>query len=357
MITTTAAGRAWHYSHNLGRTTAEHNESKFGRTGGYGYPMDVAAAGNDILFVISRGYGVPLPAFGVDMFARVGKTTIDEDHIGDFARGGFTWAVGIAVSKDGDVYCSDEFESVISVFDPNGIQTFPEFDPDGEYIDRWGQKGSALGTLNGPAGLAFDADDDLYIVDSLNNRVQVFSKAGEFSRAWGRGGRGAGEFDRPWGMTIDAEGAVYVADWGNHRVQKFGPDGEYLMSFGGLDGGLDAGAGSLDHPSGVAVDSDGDVYVTDWGNRRVAIFEPNGEVLAALYGEMQNLSKAGQYALERDPENMRRLNHDDSPTRHLLRFARPLGIDIDEQDRIIVTDARGRLVVYRKDRDYEEPTL
>lgn len=357
MITTTAAGRAWHYSHNLGRTTAEHNESKFGRTGGYGYPMDVAAAGNDILFVISRGYGVPLPAFGVDMFARVGKTTIDEDHIGDFARGGFTWAVGIAVSKDGDVYCSDEFESVISVFDPNGIQTFPEFDPDGEYIDRWGQKGSALGTLNGPAGLAFDANDDLYIVDSLNNRVQVFSKDGEFSRAWGRGGRGAGEFDRPWGMTIDAEGAVYVADWGNHRVQKFGPDGEYLMSFGGLDGGLDAGAGSLDHPSGVAVDSDGDVYVTDWGNRRVAIFEPNGEVLAALYGEMQNLSKAGQYALERDPENMRRLNHDDSPTRHLLRFARPLGIDIDEQDRIIVTDARGRLVVYRKDRDYEEPTL
>ena len=357
MITTTAAGRAWHYSHNLGRTTAEHNESKFGRTGGYGYPMDVAAAGNDILFVISRGYGVPLPAFGVDMFARVGKTTIDEDHIGDFARGGFTWAVGIAVSKDGDVYCSDEFESVISVFDPNGIQTFPEFDPDGEYIDRWGQKGSALGTLNGPAGLAFDANDDLYIVDSLNNRVQVFSKAGEFSRAWGRGGRGAGEFDRPWGMTIDAEGAVYVADWGNHRVQKFGPDGEYLMSFGGLDGGLDAGAGSLDHPSGVAVDSDGDVYVTDWGNRRVAIFEPNGEVLAALYGEMQNLSKAGQYALERDPENMRRLNHDDSPTRHLLRFARPLGIDIDEHDRIIVTDARGRLVVYRKDRDYEEPTL
>ena len=54
MITTTAAGRTWHYSHNLGRQTAEHNQSKFGRTGGYCYPMDVAYAGNDILFVISR---------------------------------------------------------------------------------------------------------------------------------------------------------------------------------------------------------------------------------------------------------------------------------------------------------------
>jgi len=51
MITTTAAGRTWHYSHNLGRQTAEHNQSKFGRTGGYCYPMDVAYAGNDILFV------------------------------------------------------------------------------------------------------------------------------------------------------------------------------------------------------------------------------------------------------------------------------------------------------------------
>lgn len=351
MITTTAAGRAWHYSHNLGRTTAEHNESKFGRTGGYGYPMDVAAAGGGILFVISRGYAIPLPGFGVDMFARVGKTTIEEDHIGDFARGGFTWAVGIAVSKDGNVYCSDEYECTVSVFDPDGIQTFPEFDLEGEHIDRWGEKGSEPGMLSGPAGLAFDANDDLYIVDSLNNRVQVFSKAGDFSRGWGKGGAAAGEFDRPWGITIDGEGAVYIADWGNHRVQKFGPDGEYVMSFGGLG----EEAGSLDHPSGVAVDSDGDVYVTDWGNRRVVVFEPNGEVLAALYGEMRGLSKAGQYALERDPENMKRFNQDDNPTRHLLRFSRPLGIDIDEQDRIIVTDARGRLVVYKKDPDYEEP--
>ena len=59
MITTTAAGRTWHYSHNLGRQTAEHNQSRFGRTGGYGFPVDVAAAGNDILFVISRGLRLP----------------------------------------------------------------------------------------------------------------------------------------------------------------------------------------------------------------------------------------------------------------------------------------------------------
>ena len=198
--------------------------------------------------------------------------------------------------------------------------------------------------LNGPAGIAFHANDDLYVVDSLNSRVQVFTKKGDFLKTWGSGGTSVGEFNRPWGITIDREGAVYVADWGNHRVQKFGPDGEHLITFGSQNGS----ASSLSHPSGVAVDSDGDVYVTDWGNRRVQIFEPDGEVLAALYGDMRELSKAGEYALARDPESLKRLNQFDAPIEYLNKFSRPVGIDIDEHDRIIVTDAFGRLVVYRK---------
>ena len=355
MITTTAGGRTWHYSHNLGRHTAEHNQSRFGRTGGYSFPVDVAAAGNDILFVISRGWGHQVVVnFGFDIYLRVSKTTVDEDHIGDFARGGFTWPSGIAVSKtDGSVFVSDEYECTISSFDPDGVMVFPENDPDGEYVDRWGTKGSEPGMLNGPAGIAFDSNDDLYVVDSLNNRVQVFTRAGEHLREWGSGGTSEGEFNRPWGITIDGEGAVYVADWGNHRVQKFGPDGEYLMTFGSRNGS----GSSLSHPAGVAVDSDGDVYVTDWGNRRVQIYEPDGEVLAPLYGDMSDFSKAAQYVLARDPDTIKRMNRDDAPFKYLNKFSRPVGIDIDEQDRIFVTDAYSRIVVYRKDRDYLEPPL
>ena len=355
MITTTAAGRTWHYSHNLGRQTAEHNQSKFGRTGGYCYPMDVAYAGNDILFVISRGWGNPKFAIrSYDAYLRISKTTIDEDHIGDFARGGFTWPVGIAVSKtDGIVFASDEYECTISAFDPDGVMAFPTQDPDGEYLDRWGTKGSEPGMLNGPTGIAFDANDDLYVVDSMNSRVQAFTRTGECLRGWGSPGGSEGEFNRPWGIAIDGEGAVYVADWGNHRVQKFGPDGEYLMTFGSRNGS----GSSLSHPSGVAVDKDGDVYVCDWGNRRVQIYEPDGEVITALYGDMHELSKAGQYALDRDPESIKHLNRNDTPTGYLNRFARPVGIDIDDQDRIFVTDALSRLVVYRKDREYQEPPL
>ena len=355
MITTTAAGRTWHYSHNLGRQTAEHNQSKFGRTGGYCFPMDVAAAGNDILFVISRGWGYrKLAIRDYDAYLRISKTTIDEDHIGDFARGGFTWPVGIAVSKtDGRVFASDEYECTISIFDPDGLMPFPTQDPNGEYLAQWGTKGSGPGMLNGPAGIAFDANDDLYVVDSLNNRVQVFTKNGEFLKTWGSPGSADGEFNRPWGIAIDGEGAVYVADWGNHRVQKFSPDGEYLMTFGSQNGS----GSSLSHPAGVAVDSDGDVYVTDWGNRRVQIYEPDGEVLAPLYGDMSDFSKAAQYVLARDPDTIKRMNRVDAPFKYLSKFSRPVGIDIDEQDRIFVTDAYSRLVVYRKDRDYQEPPL
>ena len=355
MKTTTAAGRTWHYSHNLGRHTAEHNQSRFGRTGGYSFPVDVAAAGDDILFVISRGWGHQVAvSFGYDIYLRVSKTTINEDHIGDFARGAFTWPAGIAVSgTEGSVFVSDEYECTISSFDPDRVVVFPDRDADGEHIGRWGTKGSEPGMLNGPTGIAFDANDDLYVVDSLNNRVQAFTRNGDFLKAWGACGESEGEFNRPWGITIDREGAVYVADWGNHRVQKFSPDGEYLMTFGSQNGS----ASALSHPSGVAVDSDGDVYVTDWGNRRVQIYEPDGEVLAALYGDMGDLSKAAQYVTARDPDTIKRLNREDAPHKYLSRFSRPVGIDIDEQDRIFVTDALSRIVVYNKDREYQEPPL
>jgi DNA-binding beta-propeller fold protein YncE len=342
------AGRTWHYSHNLGRNTAEHN----GKTGGFGVPMDVAVAGDGILFVISRGYGYEIANFGADIACRIGKTTIDEEHIGDFARNEFTWPTSIDLALDGNVYVSDEYQNTIGFFDPDGIFEFPEFDPSGEALGRWGETGSAEGQLDGPTGLEFDLEGDLYVVDSRNDRVQKFTKDGEFLSSWGSSGAGEGQFNRPWGITTDSEGMVYVADWGNHRVQKFSPDGQYLSSFTGV------AEDSLQNPSGVAVDSDGDVYVTDWGHRRVQIFEPDGEVITALYGDATELSKAGIYAINRAEDSVKLLNHYEGVVMDDLgRFGRPIGIAIDEQDRVIITDARGRLVVYVKDKDYVEPIL
>ena len=143
-----------------------------------------------------------------------------------------------------------------------------------------------------------------------------------------------------------------MADWGNHRVQKFSPEGRYLMSFGESEDE----AARLSYPASVAVDSQGDVYVTDWGNDRVQIYEPNGDILASLYGDATDLSKAAQYALSRgDGEGFRIFNRSENVMTEFATFMRPMGIVVDEKDRIIVTDGRGRLQVYVKDPDYVEP--
>ena len=346
MITTNVAGRTWHFSHALGRPSAEHN----GTTGGYNNPVDVAVAPGDILFVLSRGVGVVIGGFGGDGGRRVGKTTLDEEHIGDFARTHFTWPTGLALSLDGNVYVTDEHENRILVFAPDRIQPYPEFDADGEQIAGWGEAGPGEGQLDGPAGIEFDRDDHVFVVNSGNSRIQKFTKDGRFLLGWGRPGTAQGEFTRPWGICFDGDGNVYVADWGNHRVQKFTPDGQYLMSFGTSheDGG------DLDHPAGVAVDSDGDVYVTDWGNRRVVIFEPEGGVITSLYGDAEQLSKAGEYIIRRDPGTIKAFRQVKDKS-HMGKFLRPVGIAVDSEDRIIVTDIAGRLQVYAKDREFVEP--
>lgn len=354
MITTTVAGRTWHFTHALLRPSAEHNESKWGRTGGTGHPMSVALAPDEILFVVSRGSGHNTADWGRDILCRIGKMTIDEDHIGDFARGGLTWPVGLAVGGDGRVYCSDEYMHAILIFDPDAIQRFPEFDEGGEEIGRWGERGSAPGQIDGPAGIEFDADDNLLVVDSRNDRVQRFTKDGEFLSTWGSSGSGDGQFDRPWGITIDSKGDVYVADWGNSRVQKFAPDGAYLMSFGTPP---ELG-GDLNHPADVAVDSDGDVYITDWGNHRVQIYEPDGQSITALYGDAKKPtdSKAGTYVINRNSTILPAYDRIDDFS-EIGKFRRPKGIEVDDKDRVIVADGMGRLQVYAKIRDYVEPEI
>ena len=189
---------------------------------------------------------------------RIGKTTLDEHHLGDFARKDFTWPGGIALDGEGWVYATDEHENVVRRYEPDGVVPYPGGDSAEEWIASWGETGSAQGQLDGPSGIAFDAEDNIYVVESRNHRVQKFTKDGQYLSGFGGRGAADGEFDRPWGITIDRDGYVYIADWDNDRIQKFSSEGEYVMSFGTSFGG------ELNHPANVAVDSEGDVYVTDF---------------------------------------------------------------------------------------------
>ncbi len=326
MLTTTVAGRTWNFSHAIGRNAAAGN--------GFTQPVDVAAAADGILYVISRGQeGVG----GVTAEnKRIGKLTIDEQFIGDFARGQMTWPAGIAVDSEGSLYCSDEFRNKIH-----------KYNEDGENIGEWGERGSGPGFLNGPSGLAIDSSDNLLISDSLNNRVQKFSTDGELISVIGEG-----MLESPWGIAVDADDNVFVADWGNDRVQKFSADGDLLLTFGGAD--AESGA-ELDHPASVAVDSEGDVYVSDWGNKRIQIYAPDGSVITSLYGDAVEFSKWAAEVINSNPDAQKAYRRVRDRT-SLGLFERPVGITVDSEDRLIVTDStRGRLQVYAKEKNYMDP--
>ena len=331
MITTTVAGRTWEFSHAIGRNAATGN--------GFSSPTAIAAAGDGVIYVLSRGHDGGNIGITVAN-QRIGKMTVDEEFIGEFGKQEFTFPTGLAVDKDGNLYCSDEHKNIIAVYDA-----------DGQRLGEWGVAGTEPGQLNGPAGICFDSANDFYVVDAINARVQKFTKDGEYLLGWGEPGDGRGQFNRPWGITADSDGNVYVADWGNDRVQKFTADGEFLQVIGGPT----EGPASLLRPADVAVDSEGDIYVTDWGNKVVKIYDSYGDSITSLQGDATKFSKWAQEVIDANPDATKAYNRVEDIT-PLYRFDRPTGIAVDEEDRIIVTDSnRGRLQVYSKVKDYSEP--
>jgi len=151
----------------------------------------------------------------------------------------------------------------------------------------WGSQGKGNGQLQDPRGIAVDEAGNVYVADSGNHRIQKFDSTGKFLTQWGNEGDGPGQFKEPWGVAVDGKGNVYVADTWNHRVQKFDAEGNFLLQWGGYraTGGVAVGEeGFFWGPRDIAVDAAGNVYVTDTGNKRVQVFDPDGQFLAQWGG-------------------------------------------------------------------------
>lgn len=89
------------------------------------------------------------------------------------------------------------------------------------------------GDFSKPTGLAVDAEGNLYVCDTMNNRIEVFDADGTFIREFGKAGDAPGTFARPKGIAIDSDGHIWVADGVQDRVQVFNQDNQLLIAFGG----------------------------------------------------------------------------------------------------------------------------
>jgi sugar lactone lactonase YvrE len=89
------------------------------------------------------------------------------------------------------------------------------------------------GDFSKPGGVAVDAEGNLYVADTMNNRIEAFDADGAFISTFGKAGDGPGYFARPKGVAIDGDGHIWVADGVQDRVQVFNKEGQLLISFGG----------------------------------------------------------------------------------------------------------------------------
>ncbi len=277
-LTTVSNGRTYDWSHAIGRAAA---------TGtGFNYPQTMCLGNDGDIFVANRGNE---NNFG----QRVNRVKLggpgEEELLAEFftwgeGDGKSRWPFGVAVDSQNTVYVSDEWTNTISVFHGNGT-----------FIRSGARPAAVMVNCFGRPVWSATRTTIVIVVDSGNNRLQVFTGDGKFLARYGKAGSGDGEFNQPWGITLDTAGNIYVADWKNHRIQKLSPEGAFLMKigeYGTVPAAPDAyavtylgpyisttppaaypKAGVLNHPTDVAVDSDGDIYIADWGNHRISIFD------------------------------------------------------------------------------------
>ncbi len=216
---------------------------------GLGKPMGVAVDS------FGRAFVADAMLSRVMVFDRNGKFLTAIGKKGELER-----PVGIAINEDaGKIYVVDSKKHRVSVFD------FEE----GKLLFTFGERGMEEGQFNFPSNIAIDKEGQVWIVDTINGRIQVFDQDGNFIDTFGRLGDAPGTFGRPKGIAIDQEGHIYVVDAAFNNVQIFNDEGQVLLVFGGY--GEDKG--HLILPAGIAIDKDDQIYVVEQWNKRLTVYQ------------------------------------------------------------------------------------
>ena len=270
---------------------------------------------------------------------------------------------GIDIAEDGSIYVADSKNNQIK-----------HFSADGTLLDAWGSYGSITdesanaigGTFSEPWDVAVAPDGTVYVADTWNHRIQKFTKDGQFISMWGyfaTDNTSLGYWG-PRGITVDANGNVYFADTGNKRILVFDKNDQFVTQIG--TAGSDFG--QFNEPVGIALDENNLLYVADTWNSRIQVLSPDLDLktyttiaswnIEGWYGQSTNNKpfiavNAEGNVFVTDPEGSLILEY--SPTGELLQafdirglsdetVTMPVDIEFGEDGTMWVSDAASNMV-------------
>ena len=208
--------------------------------------------------------------------------------------------------------------------------------------DWVGDEGHAIDAiLRQPEGLAADLSGNLYVADAAGYRIRLVSSSGIIRTVAGTGIRGfsgdggpavQAQLDSPYGLLLDPRGNLFVADLGNRRVRRIGPDGTITtvagggsLPAGGINDGSSATVLSLIAPRNLAMDSAGNLYISDFGAHRVYRLDRGGSLTTVAGTGLAGFAGDGGPA-------------------YSAELAYPTALAEDRQDNLYIADSGNHLI-------------
>jgi len=235
--------------------------------------------------VPATAYGQPVVFAGSGVKGNVNATG---------AAASFNNPTDVATDDSGNIYVSDRDNFLIRKITPDGVVTTFAGSGTAAVVDGRGTAAS----FKGPEGIATDAAGNVYVADTYGNVIRKISPDGQVVTIAGTGATGdtngpmaTATFNQPQGIAVDANGNIYVSEFGSCLIRKISAAGIVSIFAGNGSCNYLEGRGSeasFNNPEKLAVDANGNVYVADFGNSRVRKITPQGDVTTVLRRNNQN---------------------------------------------------------------------
>ena len=255
-------------------------------------PTDVALNSRGDLFIADHANNIVeevTPAGELSIVAGTGKPGLPKPGLA--TKSTLNAPSGVALDSRGDLFIADSNNNVVEEVTPAGKLSVVAGDG---HVGQPTAGPATKSALNTPSGVALDSRGDLFIADSTNNLVEEVSPGGKLSVVAGDGHGGpatAGpatksDLNGPSGLALNSRGDLFIADNANNTVEEVSPAGKLSVVAGnGTTGPPVPGPATksgLQGPTGVALDPRGDIFIADWGNNVVEEVSPAGKLSVAV---------------------------------------------------------------------------